>query len=53
MILRVKEIWDDWVIYDEDGFRCGIKDDAPDKVEKVYNDFLKKEQENQKNNIKS
>ena len=50
--MRIKEVWDDWVISNEDGFRCGIKNDAPEEVKKAYTDFLKKEQENQKNSIK-
>lgn len=52
MILRVKEIWDDWAIYDEDGFKCGIKEDAPEEVKKAYDNFLKNEQEYQKTSIK-
>ena len=42
----VPEIWEKWALYDEDGI-CGIKEDAPEEMKKVYKrwkeeqDFLK------------
>lgn len=38
--MRIHEKWDDWVLYDEDGFRCGLRQDAPDDVKKAYSQFL-------------
>ena len=34
--MREKEIWDDWVKYDDDGFVDGLRPDAPDDVKKAY-----------------
>lgn len=37
---RVKEIWDDWMTYDDDGFYNGIRPDAPDEVKVAYEKHL-------------
>lgn len=50
--MRIKEIWDDWVVCDEDGFRCGLSESSPQEVKKAYEDFLKKENENLLERIK-
>lgn len=46
--MRLKEIWDDWMNYDEDGFYSGIRDDAPDEVKKAYAEYLKKQESEKK-----
>ena len=38
--MRIKEIWDDWMEYDEDGFYSGIREDAPDEVKEAYKTYL-------------
>ncbi len=38
--MRTEAIWDKWVVYDEDGFVCGIRPDAPDDVKKAYEDHV-------------
>lgn len=38
--MRVKEIWDDWMTYDDDGFCDGIRPDAPDEVKAAYEKYL-------------
>ena len=40
MTVRTKEIWDDWMFYDDDGFHKGIRSDAPDEVKEAYNKYL-------------
>jgi hypothetical protein len=48
--LREEEPWDDWLIYGDDGYRCGIRTDAPDDIKKTYERFVE-EQEKQKGPI--
>lgn len=43
--MREKEIWDDWVKQDEDGFACGIREDAPEDVKEAYNEYMRKKKE--------
>ncbi len=33
--MRIPEIWDDWVKYDDNGI-SGIRDDAPEDVKKAF-----------------
>ena len=30
--MRIEQVWDKWMLYDDDGFVSGIRDDAPDDV---------------------
>lgn len=34
--MRTEAIWDKWMLYDDDGFSCGIRPDAPDEVKEAY-----------------
>lgn len=45
--MREPAIWDKWAIYDDDGFLCGIRPDAPDDAKKAYELFML-EKENMK-----
>ena len=38
--MRIEQIWDNWMMYDDDGFVSGIRDDAPDDVKKAYQEYL-------------
>lgn len=38
--MRVEEIWDKWMTYDDDGFCSGIRPDAPDEVKAAYEKHL-------------
>lgn len=38
--MREKQIWDDWMKYDEDGFYSGVRDDAPDELKEAYAKYL-------------
>lgn len=38
--MRVEEIWDKWMLYDDDGFCSGIDSDAPDEVKAAYKEHL-------------
>ena len=38
--MRTEAIWDKWMLYDEDGFVCGIRPDAPDDVKAAYAEHL-------------
>lgn len=38
--MRTEAIWDKWVVYDEDGFVCGIRSDAPEDVKKAYEEHV-------------
>ena len=42
--MRIKEVWDDWMKYGEDGFYSGIRDDAPDEVKKAYAEYVAKKE---------
>lgn len=39
--MRLPEIWDPYVIYDDDGFVCGISDNAPEDVKKAFEEYQK------------
>ena len=41
--MREKQIWDDWVKYNNAGYINGIRDDAPDDVKKSYEEYMKKQ----------
>ncbi len=47
--MRSKEVWDDWMKYDEDGFYSGIRDDAPEDVKKAYAEHIEKQEKEKKN----
>ncbi len=38
--MRTEQIWDKWMLYDDDGFVSGIRDDAPDDVKKAYAEYV-------------
>lgn len=38
--MRMEAVWDNWMEYDEDGFCCGIRDDAPEEVKKAYSEYI-------------
>ncbi len=38
--MRIEAVWDKWMEYDEDGFCCGIRDDAPDEVKQAYAEYI-------------
>ena len=38
--MRTESVWDKWMLYDEDGFVCGINPDAPDEVKAAYKEHL-------------
>lgn len=38
--MRIEEVWDSWLEYDEDGFVSGIREDAPDDVKAAYSEYL-------------
>lgn len=38
--MRIEMIWDEWMIYDDDGFCCGIRPDAPKHVKKAYEEYV-------------
>ncbi len=38
--MRIEMIWDDWMLYDDDGFCCGIRPDAPEDVKKAYQEYV-------------
>ncbi len=44
--MRLPEIWDDWVVYDDKGI-CGIREDAPEDVKNAFEKWLS-DQENLK-----
>lgn len=41
--MREKQIWDDWVKYNNAGYINEIRDDAPDDVKKAYEEYMKKQ----------
>ena len=38
--MRIEQVWDKWMMYDDNGFVSGIRDDAPDDVKKAYQEYL-------------
>ena len=52
VIMREKQIWDDWATYNEDGYVNGVKDNAPDDVKKAYEQYLHEKEELNKRGIK-
>ena len=38
--MRTEQVWDKWMLYDDDGFVSGIDPNAPDDVKKAYQDYL-------------
>lgn len=38
--MREEQSWDKWMQYDDDGFACGIRPDAPDEVKAAYKKHL-------------
>ena len=46
--MRIEMIWDEWMLYDEDGFCCGIRPDAPADVKKAYKEYVAKQEAEKK-----
>lgn len=38
--MRIEQIWDKWMLYDDDGFCSGIRPDAPEDVKKAYKEYV-------------
>jgi hypothetical protein len=49
--MRIEEVWDKWMKYDEDGFVCGIREDAPDEVKAAYKRHLAEMEEARENGL--
>lgn len=50
--MMIKQVWHDYIILDDDGFQCGIRDDAPESVKQAYAKYLQEEADRKQNNIK-
>ena len=50
--MREPMIFDDWTVTDEDGFVCGVREDAPDEVKNAYEEYMAKLEEMKKLGIK-
>lgn len=50
--MRIPGGWENWAEYNEDGFLCGIRDDAPEEAKKAYSEHLKEQEEAKKKGIK-
>jgi hypothetical protein len=42
--VRLPEIWDNWVTYDDNGI-SGIRDDAPDNVKQEFEKYLNQQKD--------
>lgn len=49
--MRLPEIWDDWVVYDDKGI-SGIRDDAPDDVKKAFEEWQNKQKDLESQHLK-
>lgn len=38
--MRIENVWDKWVTYDDDGFVNGISPEAPEDVKKAYAEYI-------------
>lgn len=38
--MRIEQVWDKWMLTDEDGFYSGIDPKAPDDVKEAYEKYL-------------
>ena len=50
--MREPMIFDDWTVTDEDGFVCGVREDAPEEVKKAYEGYMSKLEEMKKLGVK-
>lgn len=50
--MRLEPIWWEWTIANENGFMCGIRDDAPEDIKKEYEKYLEEKEELKKKGIK-
>lgn len=50
--MMIEPIWWKWAKFGDDGYLCGIKEDAPEEIKKEYEKFLEEEAERQKKGIK-
>ena len=41
-------IFDDWTVTDEDGFVCGVREDAPEEVKRAYKKYMAEQKEEEK-----
>jgi hypothetical protein len=39
--MMVEPIWADYVVYDEDGYISGVREDAPQNVKDAYNEYVR------------
>ena len=44
-------IWYEYAVYDENG-SIGVRDDSPEDVKKAYKEYVKEQEEAEKNGIK-
>lgn len=51
-MMRLPGKWHEWAEYDEEGFLCGIREDAPDEAKKEYEEYRKETEEAKKRGIK-
>lgn len=49
--MRIEAIWDEWMLYDDDGFCSGIRSDAPDEVKEAYKEHLAEMEAAKKNSF--
>ena len=47
--MRLEAVWDKYTDYDEDGFCCGIRDNAPEEVKKAYAEYIAERESQAKN----
>ena len=47
--MRMEAVWDKYMKYDDDGFCCGIRDDAPEEVKRAYAEYTKAREAESKN----
>ena len=42
--MRIEMVWDKWMLYDDNGFCCGIRPDAPDDVKRAYSQYVSEQE---------
>lgn len=50
--MRIPGTWNEWAKYDEDGFLCGIREDAPEEAKKEYEQYLEETKKAKEKGIK-
>lgn len=43
--MRIEQVWDKWMLCDEDGFYIGIDPKAPEDVKEAYEKHLAEQEE--------